>query len=896
MKTIICFIYFCFIVTIGLFAQVPEALHQKITGKKKLADIMQEVEKYYADIKKNEPNNQDKDQDKDCPACKENDEAYMHWKRWEYFYKGRLNDAGEIINVAAKNYEAFTEYKNQQRSLANAAQITVFNPNWTFVGPDNITNINNNTIFTGVARANAITFHPTDPNKMWASTSSGGLFETSNGGTSWTCISNTISSLGIADMVVDYNNTNIMYVITGDGESNNGSNWFVEAYGYLRYSTGVLKSQDGGVTWQQTGLIFPSTAFRAGFKLSMHPTNSNILIAATNLGLYRTIDGGANWTLVQASVAGATNGFYDVQFKPNNANIVYATGRENDCAFFCSTDAGATWNSTSTTGLPTFGKRLAMEIPPSSSDSVYVLTGASTSLNQYKGMYRGKYNSVNNTISFSLIHNSPNIISIAGDGLSDSRNATEYDLTMAINSNHVVTGATYCWHSLNYGNAFVGAGTNLHADIHELDYNPLNGILYAACDGGIYKSTDNGVSFSCISQGLGATQIYHIADFEPDIAKLLIGTQDNGTNYKNSLSSNFRNIGGCDGFDVAFHPTVFDSCMFVCNTTIYASDNGGVSNYALNPPGHAAWYSTVGFNNTTNSIRYVGAEDRFYRTANKGVNWTSTFGVRGNTALQICPTSNRIYTAGAVVVNAFNNSATLYRIDNDCVTFTNLTTKPGMPSFGDNKRYVTSIATLPSNNDDVWISICGYADGIKVFHSINAGLNWQNESKNLPNVPVNAIAIDANGNIYIGNDFGVFARRATDNDWFPFYNDLPNVPVTDIAINDLQSKLTISTFGRGVWRANALSTTCPTSLIIQGTYNGQYSYQAADFINATANVVNSSGSKLNINAGNYINLNVGFMANAGSIFKAQIAPCGPVSVAKNMQETKKIKDTPKEKK
>jgi ligand-binding sensor domain-containing protein len=67
----------------------------------------------------------------------------------------------------------------------------------------------------------------------------------------------------------------------------------------------------------------------------------------------------------------------------------------------------------------------------------------------------------------------------------------------------------------------------------------------------------------------------------------------------------------------------------------------------------------------------------------------------------------------------------------------------------------------------------------------------------LPDLPVNAVAVNDNGDIYIGTDIGVFYREEGGTSWMPFFNGLPKVPVTDLQITN--SYIYASTFGRGIW-------------------------------------------------------------------------------------------------
>ncbi|MBK8142624.1 MAG: hypothetical protein IPK57_17695 [Chitinophagaceae bacterium] len=130
---------------------------------------------------------------------------------------------------------------------------------------------------------------------------------------------------------------NDIYVLTGDGDSNMGDNGFVQGFDYIRPSIGVLKSTDGGVTWQRTGDL-GLTGFYVGYKLVQSPTNANVLIAATSQGLFRTTNGGTTWTLVSPN----SNRYFDIEWKPGSSTTVYACTAGT---FYISTDGGVTFEN-----------------------------------------------------------------------------------------------------------------------------------------------------------------------------------------------------------------------------------------------------------------------------------------------------------------------------------------------------------------------------------------------------------------------------------------------------------------------------------------------------------------------------------------------------------------------
>src|SRR3989338_3317613 len=123
----------------------------------------------------------------------------------------------------------------------------------------------------GAGRLNFVRFDPTNSNTIFVGAPDGGLWKSTNGGTSWTTSTDQLTVIGCTDVAIDPGNTQIMYLATGDGDAGDC------------YSIGILKSTDGGATWNTTGLSWTVNQGRTISKLLMHPTNSQILIAATRI-------------------------------------------------------------------------------------------------------------------------------------------------------------------------------------------------------------------------------------------------------------------------------------------------------------------------------------------------------------------------------------------------------------------------------------------------------------------------------------------------------------------------------------------------------------------------------------------------------------------------------------
>ena len=161
------------------------------------------------------------------------------YKRWEYYWEQRVNQTtGEFPNT-----NSVTEYEKYLSTQNNLSK-TTYDESWTNLGTNSSTGG-----YAGIGRINCIAFHPTDANTFWVGSPSGGIWKTTNGGTSWTILNNNQSVLGVSDIVVDYTNPNILYIATGDRDG--GSMWSLGGgQAADNNSVGVLKSTDGGANME----------------------------------------------------------------------------------------------------------------------------------------------------------------------------------------------------------------------------------------------------------------------------------------------------------------------------------------------------------------------------------------------------------------------------------------------------------------------------------------------------------------------------------------------------------------------------------------------------------------------------------------------------------------------
>lgn len=703
--------------------------------------------------------------------------GYKQFKRWEWFMAPRVGTDGTRFNPA-KVYQEALAYK-QQYGTANAG-------NWSFIGPSVVPSNGG-----GAGRLNVVRFHPNDPDIIYVCSPSGGLWKSEDGGSSWASNTDQLASvIGCTDLAIDPWNPDIMYLATGDG------------FGASTYSVGILKTIDGGNTWNTTGLSYSMAAYRQVSRILIDPTNPNTLLAAASNGIFRSTDAGATWTNVQ------TGGFKDMEFKPGDPNTVYASGVE----FYRSTDNGQSWSKV-TTGLPVAANvsRIATAVSPANPSVVYLIVGLPAPNYGTEGFYR----SANSGVSFSKL-STPAL-----------GNQQWYDLALnasPTNADEVIVGGQLDFRrSINGGTTWAQNGGNTHVDYHDVVFTGSS-TYFMANDGGIYKTTNSGGIWTNLSNGLEISQMYGFGQSATTPYLMLQGWQDNGTNRFNG--SSWSHVLGGDGM-LCFIDRTNDNNMWAStqNGGLVRSTNGGATwqgaTNGINETG--PWVTSWLQDPVTPTTLYSGFVN-VWRSTNSGGNWTkiSTFSNTGTViTLAVSPANNQVIWV--------SKPDGLYRTINGGTNWTKMT---GIPS-----GTITGIACSNTDPNKVWITYSGFSNTNKVFTSSNQGATWNNISASIPNVPVNCITYVNNSNdaIYIGTDLGVFYKDASLNVWEPFWNGLPNVMVTQLAVYYPTGKLRASTYGRGMWEtdlwtggnfAPTAAFTSDTRIACPGTLISFYDYSA----------------------------------------------------------------------
>ena len=672
--------------------------------------------------------------------------------------------------------------------------------------------------------------HPSNRSRFFIAVASGGVWKTENAGVTWTPVFDNEGSYSIGCVVLDPKNPNVVWVGTGENNSQRS----------VGYGDGVYKSIDGGKTWANMGL---KNSEHIG-KIVVDPRDSDTVYVAAqgplwgpggDRGLYKTTDGGKTWAKILA--ISDDTGVTDLVQDPNHPEILVAASYQRrrhvftlvnggpESAIHRSTDGGKTWVKVRS-GLPggDLG-RIGLAIAPTDSDTLYAIVEASEGQGGiFRSQDRGVTWQKRNPFDQQAQYYSHLVVD-------------------PVNRDRVYVMNVLIQVSDDGGKTLRPLGGKwAHVDNHEIWIDPKDPDYYlVGCDGGVYQSHDRGANWQYCAN-LPVTQFYDVTCEQTNTPfyKVYGGTQDNSTlggpartrSAHGITNADWHILLGGDGFQCRVDPKDPD--------IVYAEyQYGGLVRYdwrnhqrvsiqpqagANEPPLRWNWDSPLIISPHSNTRIYFAA-NKLFRSDDRGDSWTA---VSGDLTRQINRDKLAVFgkiqppeaVSKHVSTSFFGNITALSEsprkegliyvgTDDGLIQVTEDGGKnwrkvevfPGVPEG----TYVTRLLASEHEANTVYATFDNHKNADfapYILRSADAGRTWTKLAGDLPaRGSVNAIAEDHINPklLFAGTEFGLFFSVEGGTRWHRLKNGLPTIAVKDIAIQRPMNDLVVGTFGRGFY-------------------------------------------------------------------------------------------------
>jgi hypothetical protein len=623
---------------------------------------------------------------------------------------------------------------------------------WTSIGPRNVN-----------GRIKSLAIHPTNANILWAGAANGGVWKTVDAGATWLPMMAQELSLAIGALAVSASSPTVLYAATGENTPGWGPSW---------PGVGVYRTANAGGSWT---LLAPIASTRCT-RVLIHPTNPDVVYVAGNAGLHKSTNGGSSWTNVR------TDHVCDALMDPTNPDRLFAAVWNS--GVYRSTNGGASWALLSS-GIPTGaaadwiklamgrngtnGTNFLLAKMATNSGSVYRSTNGGTSWSLVAtGVQPASYNEWTNMIA--VDPNNHNRILAGGVGLSRSTN----------------------------GSTFAAVG-GTHADHHAVVYSPGNSsVVYVATDGGVYRSTDGGASWTLRSYQLVATQLYTIGVSQSAAFRVGGATQDQGivqtTGSADWVDTGAGNEGGIFVVDPNNEQNVYTTPW---SHNLRRSTNGGSSwtTIVTGLGGLTVNDLAVRPGNSNQLLCVAGSQ--VFRSTNQGSAWSSVATLAGS--------ASRVAFSAADTTRAYGGTTggRVYRSGTGGTSGS-----WAEPYVAANRPPVGVIAAIAISHTDADRLFIGYGGfGLAhVWRSTDGGAHWTNASgtgtATLPDIPVNALVVHHLNSdvVYAATDIGVFRTPDGGLTWQSFNDGMPRAFVSGLVLRRSSRMLYASTMGRGAYK------------------------------------------------------------------------------------------------
>lgn len=712
------------------------------------------------------------------------------------------------ISVKAQNMPASEALKSLQ---------------WRAIGPANMG-----------GRVTDIDGIPGDPSTFYVSGADGGVFKTTNSGTTFEALFTDQRAYSVGALAIAPSDHNVLWLGSGEGDPRNS----------VGYGNGVYRSLDGGKTWKHLGLDDSERIKR----IVVHPQNPDVAYVAAlghewgpnaERGVFKTSDGGKSWQKVL--YIDEDTGCSDIAMENGNPRVLYAgmwTFRRKpwrfddggkQTALYRSMDGGETWQKLNN-GLPNKPMaRIGVAVAQSQPNTVYMIT-------EFKNASGTLFRSDDRGDSWQLVNKDPNV---------NFRPFYYSDIRVDPNNPNVLyTLSGGLSKSTDGGKNFERIARGVHGDHQSFWIDPMNSNrLLSGSDGGFQVSYDAGETFDILNN-VELSQFYQLNVDNRDPYYVYGGLQDNGTwvGPSNSLRDvgilkrDWKALAGGDGYyavpipgsehevytnlqgGVIFH--VDSRTGNVRNIHPYPKITGSAGDAIFEHKYRFNWDSPIHISPHDPNTVYFGGNVLF-KSSDRGYNWQeispdlttndkskqqSSGGeiYQDNTAAEFHCTILTIAESpvekGVIWVGTDDGNIQVTRDGGQ--SWTNVKDRiKGLPAFS----WVGKIHASEHAAGTAFVAVDQHRMDDFTPHAYmttDYGQTWKDVSAGLPKDDyVKVIRQDPHvpNLLYVGMEHGIYASWNSGGSWTLINNNLPPVSVRDLRVQPTYRDLVVGTHGRGAW-------------------------------------------------------------------------------------------------